>query len=327
MAANGHRVFVGADPGCQRPGTGAHGAGRCHRPAAPGLRPLRAAVGGRPHAGRSGGARARRRRRPGAARRRCHRREARRLHPDPGRCPVRRRAGRWDRPGTAGQRAWCAPPTAACAALTDARRIRVGAGGTATGPALDVGQSGATTVAVLTRPSESTERIAYVELDGSPGLPGQDSSGTVSAKAVSVGGQPRRDLDPARRHPGRSSARADRGWVSGTARSWTESPGSPTRSDPPGPHSPRGPARLHRPGPVGSGDARAAARSAGCWTPGSTWRSAAPAWAASAPVGCCAATCSDRASRRGGARAARSVPGRSGAGARRRPSTPTPCVG
>jgi hypothetical protein len=37
------------------------------------------------------------------------------------------------------------------------------------GPARDVGQNAATTVAVLTRPASGPDQIVYVELDGSPG--------------------------------------------------------------------------------------------------------------------------------------------------------------
>jgi hypothetical protein len=40
------------------------------------------------------------------------------------------------------------------------------------GPALDVVQNGATTVAVLSRSPSGTDQITYVELDGSPGLQG-----------------------------------------------------------------------------------------------------------------------------------------------------------
>jgi hypothetical protein len=42
-------------------------------------------------------------------------------------------------------------------------------GGADLGPAIDVGQNAATTVAVLTRPTAGPDQIVYVELDGSPG--------------------------------------------------------------------------------------------------------------------------------------------------------------
>jgi hypothetical protein len=49
------------------------------------------------------------------------------------------------------------------------------------GPARDVVQNGATTVAVLTRPADGADQIVSVELDGSPTLAGVPGSGDPEA--------------------------------------------------------------------------------------------------------------------------------------------------
>ena len=54
--------------------------------------------------------------------------------------------------------------------LTGATSVRVPV--TDLGPALDVVQSSATTVAVLVQPASGSGRVVPVELDGSPGVPG-----------------------------------------------------------------------------------------------------------------------------------------------------------
>jgi hypothetical protein len=58
---------------------------------------------------------------------------------------------------------------------TPARTLQVS--GVDLGPARDVVQNGATTVAVLTRPADGADQVVSVELDGSPTLPGLPGSG------------------------------------------------------------------------------------------------------------------------------------------------------
>jgi hypothetical protein len=67
-----------------------------------------------------------------------------------------------------------------------ARTVQVS--GVDLGPARDVVQVGATTVAVLTRPSDGADQIVAVELDGSPTLPGVPGSGDPGSVPDTVPG-------------------------------------------------------------------------------------------------------------------------------------------
>jgi hypothetical protein len=66
-------------------------------------------------------------------------------------------------------------PRGRLASATPARTLQVS--GADLGPARDVVQIDATTVAVLTRPTGAADQIVYVELDGSPALEGVPGSG------------------------------------------------------------------------------------------------------------------------------------------------------
>lgn len=69
-------------------------------------------------------------------------------------------------------------------------------GGSDLGPVRDVAQNGATTVAVLTRPASGPGRITVVELDGSPGEPGDETPLLVTGPASELVTSPDPDLPP-----------------------------------------------------------------------------------------------------------------------------------
>jgi hypothetical protein len=69
---------------------------------------------------------------------------------------------------------------------TPARELLVS--GADLGPAIDVNQNGATSVAVLTRPSAGSDEIVYVELDGSPGPQPVEGTGAPDSVPAALSG-------------------------------------------------------------------------------------------------------------------------------------------
>ena len=62
------------------------------------------------------------------------------------------------------------------------------------GPALDVAQTSATTVAVLVQPASGSGRVLTLELDGSPGIPGDPSEVVPGVLTALVAGPDPNDL-------------------------------------------------------------------------------------------------------------------------------------
>lgn len=77
-------------------------------------------------------------------------------------------------------------PAGRVVSATPARALLVS--GADLGPATDVNQNGATSVAVLTRPSAGNDQIVYVELDGSPGPQLTEGTGAPDSVPAALSG-------------------------------------------------------------------------------------------------------------------------------------------